>query len=87
MKARTAGSCIRLPPVPTDALPGSDEKVRVLTERARLGVALWHPLDARLPADGPRLDARATFLASLLRGTVRDTAGNDGAQADECLVC
>ncbi len=39
----------RLPPGPTDALPGSEEKIRVLAERARLGLPLWHPLDARLP--------------------------------------
>jgi hypothetical protein len=35
-------------PEPTDALPGSLEKVRILEERARLGQALWHPLDAKL---------------------------------------
>src|SRR5262249_59341986 len=35
-------------PEPTDALPGTPEKVRVLEERARLGQALWHPLDAKL---------------------------------------
>src|SRR5690242_18442394 len=33
---------------PTTALPGSPEKVAILEERARLGVALWHPLDATL---------------------------------------
>ena len=33
---------------PTDALPGSEEKVAVLAERARLGLSLWHPLDATL---------------------------------------
>jgi hypothetical protein len=33
---------------PTNALPGSPEKVAVLAERARLGLSLWHPLDARL---------------------------------------
>jgi hypothetical protein len=33
-------------PEPTDARPGSAEKVAVLEERARLGLALWHPLDA-----------------------------------------
>jgi hypothetical protein len=31
---------------PTTAVPGSPEKVAVLEERARLGLALWHPLDA-----------------------------------------
>jgi len=33
-------------PEPTRALPGTPEKVAVLTERAGLGQALWHPLDA-----------------------------------------
>ena len=32
---------------PTTALPGSPEKVAVLAERARLGLSLWHPADAR----------------------------------------
>ena len=35
-------------PTPTDAVPGSAEKVAVLAERARRGQALWHPLDAPL---------------------------------------
>ena len=35
-------------PEPTDALPGTLDKVRVLEERARLGQALWHPQDAKL---------------------------------------
>jgi hypothetical protein len=48
-----------LPPAPTAALPGSEEKIRVLTARFRLGVSLWHPLDAR-----PRGDA---FLANVPR--------------------
>jgi hypothetical protein len=34
---------------PTRALPGSEAKLRVLVERARLGVQLWHPNDARVP--------------------------------------
>jgi hypothetical protein len=33
---------------PTTALPGTAEKVKVLEERARLGLSLWHPLDATL---------------------------------------
>jgi len=35
-------------PEPTTALPGTPEKVAVLEERARLGLSLWHPLDATL---------------------------------------
>jgi len=31
---------------PTPALPGSEEKVRVLMDRARLGLSLFHPQDA-----------------------------------------
>jgi hypothetical protein len=33
---------------PTGALPGTPEKVAILEQRARLGVSLWHPLDAAL---------------------------------------
>src|SRR6185369_7890284 len=42
-----------LPSRPTSALPGSPEKVAVLAERARLGVSLWHPLDAELDTAVP----------------------------------
>jgi len=38
----------KLPPCPTQALPGTLDKVAVLAERARLGVSLWHPLDAQM---------------------------------------
>jgi hypothetical protein len=38
----------RLPDRPTTAWPGSPEKVAVLEERARLGLALFHPDDATL---------------------------------------
>lgn len=31
--------------LPTSALPGTEEKIRVLGERARLGLHLWHPHD------------------------------------------
>ena len=36
-----------LPRTPTAAIPGSAEKIAVLAERAILGVALFHPEDAR----------------------------------------
>jgi len=29
----------------TDAMPGTDEKLRVLAERVRNGLPLWHPED------------------------------------------
>lgn len=46
----------KLPPVPTHAMPGSEEKVAILEERARLKVSLWHPLDAPFDAEGRRLN-------------------------------
>jgi hypothetical protein len=42
---------IALPSVPTDASPGSPEKVAILEARARQGVALWHPQDAPMDAE------------------------------------
>lgn len=36
-------------PTPTDALPGTAEKIEVLRERARKGQLLAHPDDAKLP--------------------------------------
>jgi hypothetical protein len=38
-----------LPREPTQALPGSFEKVRVLRDRARQRLQLWHPEDAKIP--------------------------------------
>jgi hypothetical protein len=37
-----------LPARPTDTLPGSEERLRVLEERAARGENLNHPADARL---------------------------------------
>jgi hypothetical protein len=41
----------RLAAQPTTARPGTPEKVAVLEERARLGVSLWHPLDAPMDVE------------------------------------
>jgi hypothetical protein len=35
-----------LPAQPTDAMPGTEEKVQVLEQRVRNGEGLWHPADA-----------------------------------------
>lgn len=35
------------PPDPTDAPPGTPEKVAVMEARAAMGWDLWHPLDAK----------------------------------------
>jgi hypothetical protein len=42
-------------PEPTNAAPGSAAKVEVLEQRARLGQALWHPLDAPMDVESRRL--------------------------------
>jgi hypothetical protein len=34
-----------LPASPTQAAPGTSEKIEVLAERARLKQSLWHPAD------------------------------------------
>lgn len=47
-----------LPTTPTDALPGTEAKVRVMAERAALGLELFHPDDAR--RDDPPPIAEAT---------------------------
>ena len=41
--------------LPTAAAPGSPEKVAVLEERARLGLSLWHPLDAPMDVESRKL--------------------------------
>jgi hypothetical protein len=45
----------RLAAAPTDARPGTPEKVAILCERARLGVSLWHPLDAPMDVESRQL--------------------------------
>lgn len=42
-----------LPDQPTNAQPGTEEKIRVLEERAAAEVALWHPAD--------RVEARMVY--------------------------
>jgi hypothetical protein len=44
------------PTTPTEALPGTAEKFKVLRQRAAHGEGLWHPLDAKLPAYGRLMD-------------------------------
>lgn len=42
-------------PAPTLALPGSEEKIAVLADRARKGLALHHPRDAGWAEAGMRV--------------------------------
>lgn len=66
-----------LPPGPTDAMPGSDEKLEVLEERARLGYALWHPDD--LTVDGQMLAEFGFTMTGLVQ------AGGDRSTRTRCL--
>ena len=50
-----------LPDCPTAAAPGSEAKILILTERAAMKQALFHPLDSTF--DLPPLDALAESLA------------------------
>ena len=45
----------KLAALPTDALPGTPEKVAILEQRARLGLALWHPRDAPMDVESCQL--------------------------------
>lgn len=45
-------------PEPTEAAPGTPEKMAVLEMRAKLKQMLWHPNDARYPGDMLPLQGR-----------------------------
>ncbi|MGD0900548.1 MAG: hypothetical protein ABR915_22170 [Thermoguttaceae bacterium] len=49
---------------PSDAMPGTDEKIRTLAERIRRGVPLWHASDrSDIEAPAPaRLRSRSRRL-------------------------
>lgn len=49
-------------PEPTDAMPGTPDKIAVLAARAAAGVALWHPLD-RTGAEDARAAGRGVRKA------------------------
>lgn len=52
-----ANFCGTAPPpeAPTDAAPGSEEKIRVLIDRAAKKQSLWHPSDVTLATpDAPK---------------------------------
>jgi hypothetical protein len=62
------GYCPTPPVVPTEALPGSDEKVRTLIERAHSGQGLWHPSDRKWSdqvADVPEVAQADQFAFTL----------------------
>lgn len=52
---------IPLPARPTTAIPGSETKMQVMSERAKAKTQLFHPADARYPGDPRTLE----YLASM----------------------
>jgi hypothetical protein len=56
-----------LPPFPTDALPGTVEKLKVIQRRLLLNQCLWHPDDATFEnAVGPWIPASSIFQQETL---------------------
>jgi hypothetical protein len=68
MHGRTISHLGRLPQEPTPALPGSEQKIRVMTERAARREQLFHPMDGLVAPAGTRsapfIDT-STWLARL----------------------
>lgn len=54
-------------PEPTTARPGSEEKIRVLCERASLGQSLWHPDDETCAVKKPDPSRLDTKLNKILK--------------------
>ncbi len=54
------------PEAPTDALPGSEEKIRIMTQRAERRQKLFHPLDGpRARLHKPPLEKSGLFVPPL----------------------
>ena len=66
------------PEMPTSALPGSDDKVSVLIERANSGKGLWHHSDrkwADAVADAPKASTPEQFVFSLTLADLFESVG------------
>lgn len=76
------------PDAPTAAAPGTEEKMAVLAERARLGFSLWHPLDARHGDTGQGADD-VNGLEPSANGTAekRYDVGDRPASCGDCPDC
>lgn len=60
---------------PIDALPGTEEKIRALEERAANGLALFHPRDARPGLTDDQ--EKQLRLLGLLEGLIADAVEED----------
>jgi hypothetical protein len=89
MHGQTTSSRVATSPLePTAALPGSEQKIRVMTERAALRQQLFHPMDGLVGQSGPQLaplpDA-STWLARLAAYQLLtfDSSGLDDDELDD----
>lgn len=55
-----------LPPFPTDAIPGTEEKIQVMRERWANGYALHHPCDLRLSSKGVECFTGLSYLSGVV---------------------
>jgi len=71
-------------PEPTEAQPGTPQKVAVLEQRAKLGQNLWHPLDPRItqPIGQRRFGALSGQCEMKLRRATRGPDKRSGNQDD-----
>jgi hypothetical protein len=59
----------RLPQEPTAALPGSLEKILIMTERASRREQLFHPLDGPLAPPAAQIDSNPALVPGLVEAT------------------
>lgn len=76
-----AGDPPREPGVPTDALPGTAERIEVMAHRLKMGFSLWHELDADwLDDDAEHLEQTGEMLRNgAIHRTRCKVAKRDGA--------
>ena len=92
------GSALSRPGEPTEAAPGSEEKVRIMIERAARRESLFHPLDGLTPRDVPQASpsqpawwkvdpVSADSEADLFEPRIEEieTGGDDAAEPPQIL--
>lgn len=57
----------QIPAEPTDAPPGSEDKIRVMEERAARGESLFHPDDRQSQTKAKQIKANLTRLAKIYK--------------------
>jgi hypothetical protein len=68
---------------PTAALPGSEQKIRVMTERAARREQLFHPMDGLVGQSGPQLAPLPDASTWLTRLAAYQLLTFDAAELDD----